>query len=45
MAIVMQASADPAATLANTIAFSAFAAAAIVLAVVVFRPIMRRDVR
>jgi hypothetical protein len=45
MAIVMQASADPAATLANTIAFSAFAVAAIVLAVVVFRPIMRRDVR
>jgi hypothetical protein len=45
MAIGMQAGADPAATLANTIAFSGFAAVAIVMAVVVYLPLMRSDAR
>jgi hypothetical protein len=44
MAIVMQATGDPAATLANTVAFSAFAAIAIAMAWIVYLPLMRRDV-
>lgn len=45
MAIVMQARADQAASSANTIAFSTFAAVAIVLAVVVYSPLLRSDPR
>jgi hypothetical protein len=44
MAIVMQATGDPAATLANTVAFSVFAALALAMAWIVYRPLMRRDV-
>jgi len=44
MGIVMQATEDPAAAVANTIAFSSFAAVAVVMAVVVYLPLMRRDV-
>ena len=44
MAIVMQATGDPAATLANTVAFSGFASVAVVMAVVVYLPLMRGDV-
>lgn len=42
MAIVMQAAADPAATIANTLAFSGFAAVAIGLAAAVHAPLLRR---
>ena len=42
MAIVMQATADPAATAANTIAFSSFAVIGLALAGVVYRPLFRR---
>ena len=42
MAIVMQATADPAATTANTIAFSTFAAIGLALAGVVYQPLFRR---
>jgi len=45
MAIVMQATGDPAATLANTVAFSGFAAVAVVMAVIVYLPVMRSDAR
>ena len=45
MAIVMQASADQAAGLANTIAFSTFAAVAIGMAVAVYSPLVRSDAR
>ena len=38
MAIVMQATADPAATTANTLAFGTFAVVGLALAVVVYRP-------
>ena len=43
MAIVMQASADPAATTANTIAFSLFAAISLTMAAVVYRPLFGRS--
>jgi hypothetical protein len=39
MAIVMQATSDPAATTANTVAFSVFAAIGLALATVVYRPL------
>lgn len=45
MAIVMQATNDPAATIANTIAFTGFAAIAIAMALVVYLPLLRSDVR
>jgi hypothetical protein len=45
MAIVMQATGDPAATIANTVAFSSFAAIAIGMASVVYSPLMRSDGR
>jgi hypothetical protein len=44
MAIVMQATGDPGATLANAVAFGGFAAVAVVMAVVVYLPLMRGDV-
>jgi len=43
MAIVMQAAGDPGATIANTIAFSSFAAIAIAMALIVYRPLFRRN--
>lgn len=43
MAIVMQVTGDPAATLANAVAFGGFAAVAVVMAVVVYFPLMRGD--
>jgi len=45
MAIVMQATGDPAATTANTIAFTVFAAIAIGMAVIVYRPLFRLSPR
>ena len=45
MAIVMQRTGDPAATIANTIAFSAFAAIALGMAWVVYSPLLRSDVQ
>lgn len=39
MAVAMEVTADPAATVANTIAFSLFAAIALVVAVIVYRPL------
>jgi hypothetical protein len=44
MAFVMQATGEPAANLANSVAFGAFAAVAVVMAVVVYLPLMRGDV-
>lgn len=43
MAIVMQATSDPAATTANTIAFSTFAAIAIGIGWIVYRPLFRAN--
>ena len=43
MAITMQASDDPAATVVNTIAFTLFAAIGIAIAVAVYRPLFRRS--
>lgn len=40
MAIVMQATSDPAATVGNTIAFSLFALIALVIALLVYRPLL-----
>ncbi len=40
MAIVMQASGDPAPTTANTVAFASFAAIALAIAVLVYRPLL-----
>ncbi len=45
MAIVMQATGDPAATTANTIAFTLFALAGLVLATLVYRPLLSRRAR
>lgn len=45
MAIMMQATGDPASTIANTVAFSVFAAIALVMAAVVYAPLLRSDVR
>ena len=45
MAIVMQLTGDPAATLANTIAFTAFAAMALGMAWVVYAPLLRKTIR
>jgi len=42
MAIVMQVTADPAATTVNTIAFSTFAAIGLALAGIVYQPLLRR---
>ncbi len=42
MAIVMQASGDPAGTTLNTIAFGFFALFALALAAVIYRPLFRR---
>lgn len=43
MAIMMQVTGDPASTIANTVAFSVFAAIALVMAAVVYTPLLRRD--
>lgn len=43
MAIVMQVSGDPAATTANTVAFSLFAAIALAIAVIAYRPLFSHD--
>lgn len=45
MALVMQASGDPAASIVNTIAFSVFALIAVIVAVVVYRPLFDRSFR
>ena len=45
MAIVMQVTGDPAATIANTVAFSGFAAIALGMAWVVYSPLLRSEVR
>lgn len=44
MAIMMQVTGDPASTIANTVAFSVFAAIALGMAVVVYAPLLRGDV-
>lgn len=43
MAIVMQVSDDPAATIANTVAFSLFAAIALAIAIIAYRPLFSHD--
>lgn len=43
MAIVMQVTGDPASTIANTVAFSVFAAIALGMAAVVYAPLLRPD--
>jgi len=43
MAIVMQATGDPAATTANTVAFSLFALVGLVIAVITYRPLFTSD--
>jgi hypothetical protein len=45
MAITMQASGDPAATTANTVAFSLFALIALTIAVATYRPLLWSDTR
>lgn len=45
MAIMMQATGDPASTVANTVVFSVFAAIALGMAALVYAPLVRRDVR
>ncbi len=45
MAIVMQATGDPAATTANTVAFSVFALIALTITVATYRPLLRSDTR
>jgi succinate dehydrogenase/fumarate reductase cytochrome b subunit len=45
MAIVMQATGDPAATMANTVAFSLFAAVGLAVAVLVYRPLFSTAAR
>ena len=43
MAIVMQATGDPAATTANTVAFSLFALIGLLIAVITYRPLFASD--
>lgn len=45
MAIVMQITGDPAASVANTVAFGSFAAIALAMAAVVYTPLLRKDLR
>ena len=45
MAVVMQMTGDPAASVANTVAFGSFAAIALAMAAVLYAPLLRKDFR